>query len=162
MYKIRIIGDEVLRNVADEVKEFDENIKNLAKEMINIMHDADGIGLAAPQIGVSKQLLVIDISPIEKEAEPVIFVNPSILESSGDVILEEGCLSIPDIREEISRSEEILLKFQTIEGEEKIEKFEGWSARVLQHEIDHLNGILFIDHLSPLRQQLIMNTLTSA
>ena len=110
MYKIRIIGDEVLRKVADEVKDFDDKIKNLAEEMIKIMHDADGIGLAAPQIGVPKQLLVIDISPIEKEAEPVIFVNPSILESKGEAILEEGCLSIPGIREEISRSEEILLK----------------------------------------------------
>ena len=110
MYKIRIIGDDVLRKVADEVKEFDNSIKHLANEMITLMHDADGIGLAATQIGVSKQLLVIDISPVEKEAEPLIFVNPSILESSGEAILEEGCLSIPNIREEISRSEEILLK----------------------------------------------------
>jgi peptide deformylase len=129
--------------------------------MINIMHDSDGIGLAAPQVGISKRLLVTDISPIDKEFGAMIFVNPVILKSSGEVSLEEGCLSIPGIREEVIRPEEILLKYQTIEGEEKVEAYSGWMARVLQHEIDHLDGVLFIDHLSPIKQKLILNTFAS-
>lgn len=157
MLNIRIIGDQVLREDAEEVTEFDEKLKRLTEEMIEIMHASDGIGLAAPQVGLSKRLLVTDITPVEKESEPMVFINPVILESTGEIVLEEGCLSIPGIREEVTRPEEILLKYQTVEGIEKSEKFTGWMARVLQHEIDHLDGVLFIDHLSPLKQKVILN-----
>jgi len=159
MLKIRIIGDEILREVAEEISDFDEKLNNLANDMIQIMHDSDGIGLAAPQVGISKRLLVIDVAPVDKEYGPMIFVNPVILESSGEAILEEGCLSIPGIREEVTRAEEILLKYQTVTGEEKVEKYTGWMARVLQHEIDHLEGVLFIDYLSPIKQKIILNNL---
>ena len=87
----------------------------------------------------------------------MVFVNPIILETWGECTLEEGCLSIPGIREEVERPKEILLKYQTIDGEEKSEKFNGWMARVLQHEIDHLEGVLFVDYLSPVKQKLVMN-----
>ena len=160
MLKIRLIGDQILREHAEEVKEFDEKLKNLSDEMLAIMNASDGIGLAAPQVGLSKRLLVTDIAPLDKEFGPMVFVNPVILEATGETILEEGCLSIPGIREEVTRPEEILLKYQSVEGEEIIEKFTGWIARVLQHEIDHLDGILFIDHLSPLKQKVILNNLS--
>jgi peptide deformylase len=157
MLKIRIIGDQVLRENAEQVTEFDEKLKYLTEEMIEIMHASEGIGLAAPQVGKSKRLLVTDITPVEKESEPMVFINPVILESTGEIVLEEGCLSVPGIREEVTRPEEILLKYQTVEGIEKSERFDGWMARVLQHEIDHLDGVLFIDHLSPLKQKVILN-----
>jgi peptide deformylase len=161
MLKIRIIGDQVLRDSAEEVTEFDAKLKNLTEEMIELMHASDGIGLAAPQVGISKRLLVTDISPVEKESEPMVFINPVILESTGEIVLEEGCLSIPGVREEITRPEEVLLNYQTVEGCEKSEKFEGWMARVLQHEIDHLDGVLFIDHLSSLKQKVILNNFSA-
>jgi peptide deformylase len=153
--RIRIIGDEILRQAASNVVDFDEKLVRLAEEMIDFMHDSDGIGLAAPQIGISKRILVADISPLEKEAGPMAFVNPVILESMGECTLEEGCLSIPEVREDVTRPEEILLKYHTPTGELKTENFSGWMSRVLQHEIDHLNGVLFVDYLSPIKKKLI-------
>ena len=155
MLKIRIIGDEVLRKTATPVEEFDEKLATLGKEMIQKMHDSDGIGLAAPQVGISKRFLVADISPLEKDAEPMIFVNPIILESSGECTMEEGCLSIPNVRENVTRPENILVKYQTVDGVLKTENFNGWMSRVLQHEIDHLDGVLFVDYLSPVKKSLI-------
>ena len=157
MPSIRVIGDEVLRDVAKEVTEFDDKLKNFANEMIDIMHDSEGIGLAAPQIGISIQLLVINISSLEKESEPRIFVNPEIIESWGEATRSEGCLSIPGVQEDITRPEEILLKYNDVSGEQLTEKFDGWMSRVLQHETDHLKGILFIDYLSPIKQKLVLN-----
>ena len=156
MLNIRIIGDEVLRREADKVDQFDQNLQRLADEMVETMHISDGIGLAAPQVGVSKRLLVTDISPVEKKNEPRVFVNPEIVESSGEVSLEEGCLSIPGVREEIIRPETIVLAYQDLSGQKITETFDGWMSRVLQHEIDHLNGILFTDYLSPVKQKLLL------
>ena len=160
MLGLKYIGDDVLRETADEVTEFDAGLSDLAKEMIELMHNSDGIGLAAPQVGISKRLLVVDLSPMEKEAEPLTFVNPVIIESSGECTLEEGCLSIPSVTEEVSRPEKILLKYQDLDGEEQTAEYDGWYSRVIQHEIDHLNGVLFIDHLSPIKQKLILNNLS--
>jgi peptide deformylase len=151
------MGDNVLRKKAEDIKTFDKKLKNLTDEMIDVMHNSEGIGLAAPQVGLSIRLLVTDVSPVEKGYPAQAFVNPVILETFGSATLEEGCLSIPGIREEVNRPEEILLKYQTIEGEEKTEKFNGWMARVLQHEIDHLDGVLFVDHLSPVKQKLVLS-----
>jgi peptide deformylase len=160
MLKLRYIGDDILRQPAEEVTVFDDNLAVLANNMINLMHESDGIGLAAPQVGISKRLLVVDISPMDKDSKPSAFINPVILESSGESTLEEGCLSIPGVTENVTRPDRIILKYQTPSGEEKSESFDSWMARVLQHEIDHLNGILFIDHLSPLKQKLVLNSLT--
>ncbi|MCK5032771.1 MAG: peptide deformylase, partial [Calditrichia bacterium] len=117
--KIRVMGDNVLRQKATEIQTFDEKLKNLSKEMIDLMHNSEGIGLAAPQVGLSIRFLVLDVSPVEKGYSQMAFVNPVILETWGESILEEGCLSIPGIREEVERPEEILIKYQTIDGEEK-------------------------------------------
>jgi peptide deformylase len=156
MLGIRIIGDQVLRKVAEDVTVFDEDLETLAQEMIETMHESDGIGLAAPQVGISKQLLVTDISSIDARMGPMVFVNPEILDTGGEVTMEEGCLSIPNVREDVTRPETIVLKYQTVDGEEKTETFDGWMSRVLQHEIDHLHGVLFTDYLSPVKQKLLL------
>jgi peptide deformylase len=155
MMKIKIIGEDILRQMAEEVTEFDESLAHLGEEMMETMHTADGIGLAAPQVGISRRLIVTDISPLEEQAKPRVFVNPVLMETSGECQLEEGCLSIPDVREVVSRPERILLRYQTVGGETETEEFEGWMSRVLQHEIDHLNGVLFVDYLSPVKKKLI-------
>jgi len=156
MLGIKIIGDEVLRQEAGDVTVFDQDLDKLAQEMIETMHESDGIGLAAPQVGISKRLLVTDISSIDAKIGPQVFINPEIIDSAGEVTMEEGCLSIPNVREDVTRPETIVLKYQTVNGEEKTETFDGWMSRVLQHEIDHLHGILFTDYLSPVKQKLLL------
>jgi peptide deformylase len=160
MYDVKIIGDEVLRKQALPVAEFDERLARIADGMLETMHSKDGIGLAAPQVGISQRLIVVDISPIDKSAEAMVFVNPEIVTSSGEICMEEGCLSVPGVNEEVTRSEEIELKYYTLSGDEKTAVFNGWMARVIQHEIDHLNGILFIDYLSPLKRKLVSSKLS--
>ncbi len=155
-YKIRYIGDPILRKVAEPITEFDDNLKKFARDMIDVMHVEDGIGLAAPQIGISKQIIAVDASELVENEYPRVFINPNILESSGEWVVEEGCLSIPGVREEVTRPEKILLKFQDETGEEFTEEFSGWLSRILQHEIDHLNGVLFVDRISPIRRNLLI------
>lgn len=159
MYRIRIVGDDVLRRVAKDVSRFDEGLKSMAAEMLNLMVAADGIGLAAPQVGISKRLIVTDISKVNNKFGAMVFVNPVILELKGEIKMEEGCLSVPGVREDVLRPEKILLKYQTLEGEQKTEEFDDLMARVIQHEIDHLDGVLFIDYLSPLKQKLVLKNL---
>ncbi len=159
MYKVRIIGDPILRKKGATVTVFDRKFHELVDEMTEIMYREDGIGLAAPQIGLSIQLLVVDITPIE-ESEfdgPMAFVNPIITNKEGGTTIEEGCLSVPGVREDVTRPERIKLTFQDKNGKKNSAWFDGWMARVLQHEIDHLNGILFVDHLSPLKRQMLIN-----
>ncbi len=155
-YKIRFIGDPILRKVAAPITEFDKDLKKFARDMIEVMHVEDGIGLAAPQIGISKQIIAVDASELVEDEYPRVFINPEILESSGEWVVEEGCLSIPGVREEVKRPEKILLKFQDETGELFTEEYSGWLARILQHEIDHLNGILFVDRISPVRRNLLI------
>ena len=162
MLSIKIIGEDVLRQKAETITEFDEGLKKLADEMMQVMYESDGIGLAAPQVGISKRLLVIDISEINSEFGPMTFVNPEIIESTGEINMEEGCLSIPGVRESVTRPAEIILKYQDVEGNEKTEKFNDWMSRVLQHEIDHLEGILFTDYLSPVKQKLALADFSAA
>ena len=158
--RIRIVGDDILREKAESVTDFNDQLKTLVDDMIETMHESDGIGLAAPQVGISKRILVTDVSPVESEFGPQAFINPVILETHGDAELEEGCLSIPGIRENVTRPEEILLKYQTVDGKDRTEKYTGWMSRVLQHEIDHLDGILFIDHLGSVKQKIILSNLS--
>jgi len=156
MFKIRYIGDPVLRRNGDKIYEFDSNLKNLLIDMIDVMHREEGIGLAAPQIGLNKQILVMDISELDKEEGPRAFINPVILDSWGESTKEEGCLSIPGVREEVVRPEKIHLSYQNEDGNDTTQEYSGWLARVLQHEIDHLNGILFVDRISPIKRQMLI------
>jgi len=154
MFKIRYIGDPVLRRETEAVAVFDKSLNQFLENMIATMHQKDGIGLAAPQIGHSKKVLVVDISPMDEDESPRAFINPEIIDSWGESVLEEGCLSIPEVREEVVRPEGIEVHYQNPKGEKRVEKYEGWMARVLQHEIDHINGILFVDLISPLKRKL--------
>ncbi|MCB9059201.1 MAG: peptide deformylase [Calditrichae bacterium] len=155
MQRIRFIGDPVLRRETKEVTIFDDDLKLFVKNMIKTMHREDGIGLAAPQIGHSRKILVVDISGMEETEKPRAFINPTIVDSWGESVVEEGCLSIPDVREEVTRPEGIEVKYQNENGENHHNRFDGWMARVLQHEIDHVNGVLFVDLISPIKRKLL-------
>ncbi len=157
MYKIKYIGDPILRKKTADVEAFDKKFGVFLEEMTEIMYREDGIGLAAPQIGISKSVVIIDVAELEEHESLRIFVNPKILSASGSSVVEEGCLSIPGVREEVTRPDVIELSFQDENGASFTHEFDGWVARVLQHEIDHLNGILFVDHISPIKRQLLIN-----
>ena len=154
---LRVIkyGNPILRMKAKSIENIDTDIKQLVSDMIAIMQEEEGIGLAAPQVAQSISMLVIDMSLIEDEGEPTAFINPEILESEGESILEEGCLSLPDIREEVKRPEIISLRYKNIDGEIVEKQIDGLLARVLQHEMDHLNGVLFVDRISSLKKKML-------
>ena len=154
MFKIRFIGDPVLRRATEMVSVFDDTLDQFIQNMIETMHDNDGIGLAAPQIGHSKKIIVVDISPFEEDESPKAFINPEIIDSWGESVVEEGCLSIPEVREEVRRPESIKVRYQNTTGENITTEFNSWMARVLQHEIDHINGVLFLDLISPIKRRL--------
>ncbi len=156
MYRIRQIGDPVLRRETDQIKEFDDKLISVVQNMLVTMHEAEGIGLAAPQVGISKKIVVVDISSVEeKDLKPKVFINPAIIDKSGESVIEEGCLSIPGIREDVARPESVTVEYFDEIGNKLKNEFSGWMARVLQHEIDHLNGILFVDLISPVKRELL-------
>lgn len=142
-------GDEVLNKVAKPLKKVDEKVQTLIDDMFETMEQANGIGLAAPQVGVSIRLLVVDVSCVKeyKHVPPMVVINPQILDMRDEVLMEEGCLSIPGVREEVWRPDVIKLKYRDRNFQEHIEEFEGLISRVIQHEIDHLNGTLFVERL---------------
>jgi peptide deformylase len=142
-------GDEVLNKVAKPLKKVDEKIQTLIDDMFETMAQANGIGLAAPQVGVSIRLMVVDVSCVKeyKHVPPMVIINPQILETRDEVLMEEGCLSIPGVREEVWRPDVIKLKYRDRNFQEHIEEFSGLVSRVIQHELDHLNGELFVDKL---------------
>ncbi len=161
MSELRVIkyGNPILRMKAKKIENIDDNIRQLADSMIEIMREAEGIGLAAPQVAQSLSILVVDRSLIEENGEPTAYVNPEILETEGESTLEEGCLSLPDIREDVKRPEIITLRYQNISGEMFEKRIDELLARVLQHEIDHLNGVLFVDRISSLKKQMLKKKL---
>ncbi len=144
----------ILRQKAKEINTFDNTLSTLIEDMAETMYDAPGIGLAAPQIGESIQLLVVHTSAEPDQHEHMAILNPKIIASEGSQIDEEGCLSVPDLTANVKRHKKITLSFQDPEGNNMELVAEDRFAVVLQHEIDHLNGILFIDHLSSLKRNL--------
>jgi peptide deformylase len=153
--KICKYGDEVLKAKARQVRDISQEIADLAAAMARTMHQAPGIGLAAPQVGESLQLITVDLSVGENPEEMLILVNPRIVEAEGCEISEEGCLSVPGYSLPIKRNARILLQGTRLDGGELRAEFDGLKARVLQHEIDHLNGVLILDRLSSLKRSLI-------
>ena len=155
--KILKFPDQDLRIKAKPVKTFDEELKTLTDDMFETMHSVNGIGLAATQIGVAKQVAVIDISP--EKNEPLVIVNPAIqiLDPSKTEDYDEGCLSVPGFFEKISRPSDIKLTYQDLNGKKQEIKPEGLLTKVVQHELDHLNGRLFVDHISELKRRRIRN-----
>ncbi len=155
--KILKFPDQDLRIKAKPVESFDGELKTLTDDMFETMHSVDGIGLAATQIGVAKQVAVIDISP--EKNEPLVIINPQIkiLDPSKTEDYDEGCLSVPGFFEKISRPSEIKLTYQDLNGKKQEIKPEGLLTKVVQHELDHLNGRLFVDHISELKRRRIRN-----
>jgi len=156
---LRYYGDPVLRKTAAPVTVFDDGLHALIEEMIEALEAANGVGLAAPQIGVSSRVIVIDTEYGEKP--PYVLINPEIVSISDETVVEdEGCLSLPGISLDVSRSAFVSVKAQNEKGEEyKIDNASGLLAKALQHEIDHLNGILFIDHVSAVQRGLLRGKL---
>ena len=156
--KILIFPDPKLRKVAKKIDKFDKSLEILSQDMLKTMYEAEGIGLAATQVDVHIRLVVMDLS--EERNEPRVFVNPeyTILDKS-PFTYEEGCLSIPGFNEEISRPSKILLKWQDLQGNFHEEKPDGIFTVCAQHEIDHLDGKLFVDYLSPIKRDRIRKKL---
>lgn len=149
---IRLWPDPVLRARSSEVEVFDEDLGRLVDDMVATMYAAPGVGLAAPQVGIGKRLAVVDISVGREAGRLRVLVNPRILERSGSQIDNEGCLSIPDFTERVERPERVLLEAQDLKGENFRLEAEGFEARAFCHELDHLDGVLFVDHLRGLRR----------
>ena len=144
----------ILRKVAKPVESITDQVVKLSEDMVERMHLARGAGLAANQVGVSVRLIVLD-PQLKKDSEPIIMLNPSIVErDSEDIVEEEGCLSVPKYFDFVKRSRKVLVKGIELSGEPVEIECEGHLARAFQHEIDHLNGIVFIDHLSPIKKTL--------
>lgn len=159
---IRIYGDPVLREPAEDVTEFGEPLEELAGKMIRTMHEEDGVGLAAPQVGLSKRFLVIGLPTGEDLSVRKYFAmaNPEIIDEGDELVtMEEGCLSIPGISEEVERPSEVTVRFQNLKGEVVEMKTHDYLARIVQHEMDHLDGVLFVDHLSPLKKTMLRGKL---
>jgi peptide deformylase len=153
--KILKYGDEVLKVRARAVTDINQHIADLAKAMVQTMHQAPGVGLAAPQVGESVQLITLDLTVGEIPEELLVIINPQITAAEGFEICEEGCLSIPGYSLPVKRNAKIFLQATLLDGRELRMEFEGLKARVLQHEIDHLNGILIVDRMSSLKRTLI-------
>lgn len=182
IHEILEAPDARLKTVSEPVTVFDDALRTLVDDMFETMYDAHGIGLAAIQIGVAKRLLVIDLQPEDPDAEPEecahdghahthqpvkkeprVFVNPEILDPSADVkTCQEGCLSVPDIYAEVDRPARCRVRWQDLDGGAHEEEMEGLMAVCIQHEMDHLNGVLFIDHLSRLKRSMALKKLEKA
>lgn len=154
---IIILPDPLLRLTSEPVGRVDAEIRQLADDMLDTMYDAPGIGLAAVQIAVPKRLIVIDVARKDEPKNPLVLINPTIVADGGEPsIYEEGCLSIPDYYEEVTRPGEVVVRYLDREGREQEIKADGILATCLQHEIDHLNGVLFIDHISKLKRDRVV------
>ncbi|MFC1500822.1 peptide deformylase [Candidatus Zixiibacteriota bacterium] len=156
---IRIYGDPVLRKKASPVEGVDEELRTLAADMVETMQAADGIGLAANQVGELCRLLTLNFDIDEGGEGATALVNPRIVEREGEQISMEGCLSIPDIWEEVGRHDRIVVEYLDLAGEAQSRELSGLHSAVVQHEIDHLEGILFIDHLPSVRRMMLRGSL---
>lgn len=164
VYPIVMYGDPVLRKRAKDIEEGSEEVKQLSEDMFETMHAASGIGLAAPQIGKDIRMFIVDGSILEDEPDMTdfkkVFINAEIIEEDEEhTDMEEGCLSIPNIREKVGRPTSIRIKYFDENWEAHDEEFDGMKARIIQHEYDHIEGVLFIDYLSPLKKRLLKSKL---
>jgi peptide deformylase len=162
---VHIIGSSVLRKIADDIDENYPGLSELIQNMYETMYSSDGIGLAAPQVGISIRLFIVDASPLAEDEPELIdfkrtFINAHIVERTGEKTLSnEGCLSIPDIREDVLRYPKITIEYLNEKFEKVTETFTGLKAVIVQHEYDHLDGVLFTDKVSPLRKKFLKKKL---
>ncbi len=161
--EIIILPDKRLRLVSEPVKKITTDIRKLVEDMFETMYDAPGVGLAAIQVGAPKRVVTIDVAKKEEPKNPQVFINPEIITASGEKgVHEEGCLSIPEFYDDVERPAEVKVKYLDLEGEQHEIEANGLLARCLQHEIDHLNGVLFIDHLSKLKRDRVIKKFAKA
>ena len=161
--EILILPDKRLRLVSEPVKKIDAETRKLVEDMFETMYDAPGIGLAAIQVGVPRRIVTMDLSKKEDEQKPRVFINPQLVWSSDEMVVhEEGCLSIPEFYEEVERPAQVRVKYLDLDGKGQELDAGGLLATCLQHEIDHLNGVLFIDHISRLKRNLITKKFSKA
>lgn len=157
--------DDMLRQKAKPVRENSAMLQNLIGDMLETMYNSSGVGLAAPQVGKLLQVFVMDADAITDELEetnlgPMVFINPEIIELTGDKIkMEEGCLSIPDVRDDVKRPVNVKIRYLNRDFNEQESEFSGWISRIIQHENDHLEGILFLDYLSSFKKRLHRSSL---
>jgi peptide deformylase len=166
-YPITVYGDPILRKKAKQVEKNSGDLKEFIENMWETMYYSDGVGLAAPQVGKSVRIFMVDASSGADEEPELkdfkkVFINPEIIETSGDKwVMNEGCLSLPEIREDVTRPDEVRIKYFDEDFNEYEDVFKGFAGRIIQHEYDHLEGILFIDYLSPLRKRLLKSKLNN-
>lgn len=153
LLEVLCFPDKRLRTVAKPVEQITAELKKVAENMIETMYEEEGVGLAATQINFHQRLVVIDVS--EQRNQAMVIINPVIVEHSGEEVSEEGCLSVPETHAEVKRAEFVTLEYLDLEGKQQVLNADGLLAVCIQHEIDHLDGKLFIDYLSPLKQQRI-------
>ena len=152
--------DPRLKRVAVPVKTVDEEVCQLMDNMLETMYSAPGVGLAAPQVGILTRVIVVAVSTAEEKRQPLCMVNPEIIRASTEKsVFEEGCLSLPEHFSEVERAERVTVRYLTYENEQCDEELNGFSSICVQHEIDHLNGILFVDHISSLKRAMILRKL---
>ena len=157
------LPDKRLRMVSEPVKRIDAAVRALVEDMFETMYDAPGIGLAGIQIGIARRVVVMDLSKKEDEQQPLVFINPEITWASKEISThEEGCLSIPEYYEEVARPAEVKVKYLDLDGKSHEISASGLFATCLQHEIDHTNGVLFIDHISKLKRDRVIKKFTKA
>ena len=153
LLNVLVYPDSRLRKHAEPVTEFDQKLKKLAQDMAETMYDAPGIGLAAIQVNVRKRIIVVDIS--EDQNELLTLINPVIIEKDGEQVFKEGCLSVPEYYADVARAENIIVNYQDVEGKQKTLKANGILAVCIQHEIDHLDGKVFVDYLSLAKRERV-------
>ena len=146
---------EVLLAETEKVRDFDDDLRRLVKDMIETMHAAPGVGLAANQVGVGRRIAVVDLSCGEDAGQRIVLINPRIVENSGSYVEDEGCLSLPGFTEKVRRPERCIVEAMDLDGSVRRLEGSGLLARAFNHEIDHLEGRLFIEHLSPLKRRII-------
>ena len=152
--------DPRLKRLAVPVETVDEEVCQLIDNMLETMYAAPGVGLAAPQVGILTRVIVVDVSTVEEKRQPLCMVNPEIIWASAEKsVFEEGCLSLPEHFSEVERAERVTVRYLTYENEQCDEELNGFSSICVQHEIDHLNGILFVDHISSLKRAMILRKL---
>lgn len=156
---IRIYPDPILRRRAKPVRELDGEVRTLVEDMVETMRAAPGIGLAAPQVGVNLRVIVADPSAGEDPNAVLSLINPEVLSAEGSIVAQEGCLSLPEVVEEVERAERVTVRGVFSDGRQVEVKAEGLLARILQHEVDHLEGVLLLDYLSGVKRELIVQRL---
>ena len=156
---IVIYGDPVLREVTQPVGEIDREVKDLVSDMVDTLKSARGLGLAASQVGAAKRLFIVDLTAIDVNGSLKVFINPEIVETEGEIEMEEGCLSFPDMYLKITRPERVKVRATDLDGNRFEMSADGVSARAILHEYDHTQGKLFVDYLSPLARTLIRGRL---